>query len=638
MCGIGGLVVAPPRRLNGAITALPKMSTILRHRGPDDEGFALLSSNERKGIALAGPETVAGLGLERLRTELSEQQAFNIALVHRRLSIQDLSSAGHQPLCDDSGQIWITYNGEVFNFQEIRAELQSLGHHFVSRSDSEVVLKAYKQWGQDCLHRFNGMWAFVIVDLQHQQIFASRDRFGIKPLYYVLKPNYFAFASEIKVFTEAGLIPAEINPNAAMDFLVRARQDEGAETFLKDVRQLRGGESLSFSLNEEFQPKVRTYWTIEPAKTMPSLSIQERTERFFDLFKSSVELRLISDVPAGVLVSGGLDSSSIVCVADKVLGHEGLRSFSARYKDSRHDESYFIDAVLRETRTAPIPVHPNEKSLIGDLQNLVYSQDEPFGSLSIFAQWNVFKAIGESGLKVVLDGQGADEQLAGYHAAFPVILRGLLEQGQLLRFARELKALKHNHAISALQLSAQAAKGWAATLWRGRPARFRNDSFEDYLFKSTIRPGLHALLHFEDRNSMAFSVESRLPFLDHRLVEFIFSCPVEDKFAQGTTKAILRRSMTGILPEEVRLRQDKIGFSVPQDSWFRGEMKGLIQDLVASGNSNYRSYLDPKQAVARLEAHISGREDQSSFLWRTASFELWCQRFLKNRPRLMIEQ
>src|SRR5262245_46375753 len=398
MCGLSALFDPKGGDLEPAIRA---MNRAVQHRGPDDEGFAFFADGSSR-----------------------------LALGHRRLSIVDLSAAGHQPMTSGDGGLCIIYNGEVYNWIELRAELEKEGARFTTRSDTEVMLEAYRRWGEKCLERFNGMFAFILVDWPRRRVFAARDRFGVKPLYYWVSPRgQLAFASEIKQFGVLEGWRPVLNGQRAYDFINWGLFDHTAETLFRGVRQLRGGEYVSASIDSLANGVTPQRWY----RLSPKESPENPVRAWRELLEDSVRLRLRADVPVGSCLSGGLDSSSIVCVANRALRSAGAqslqRTFSARSSDPRFDEGRFIDAVLRHTGVANAQVDPPAARLFDELPGLTWHQDEPFGSTSIYAQSHVFKLAAQNGVKVMLDGQGADEQLAGYpsfHAArFGNLARGL---------------------------------------------------------------------------------------------------------------------------------------------------------------------------------------------------------------------
>lgn len=675
MCGILGI-----SHLNRSLCQpelVHQATQTVRHRGPDDEGY--LFANTSKGIYhLAGgpdtPEAVWNASLTyRPQTrvaELSDEDNYNLALVNRRLSILDLSPAGHQPLCNEDQTLWIVHNGEIYNFRELRQELQAQGHCFASETDTEVILHAYEQWGPDCLKRFNGMWAFAIWDLHTQKLFCSRDRFGIKPFYYYSDGQRFLFASEIKALLAFPQVPRQANERAIYRYLMSGQSDHGRETFFVQVQQLFGGEFLELDLRSgEFN--VQRYWQLDPT-AKNSTPTDEAAAQVRELLTDAVRLRLISDAPVGTCLSGGLDSSAIVCLVNQLIQQnrpealsvgELQKTFSARYQDARHDEGRFIEVVAQATQAEAHATYPTSERLTEDLEALLYAQEEPFGTTSIFAQWCVFALAQEAGVKVTLDGQGADELLAGYHSYFPAYWAELFRSLRWLRLVQELNGYRRHHRVLKSQLVMMgynlAPSQVIAHLPRPLKQALRSFvSKEDFhglskafiqshclehtpqansakpnnlnalLYQTHIQTSLPALLRYDDRNSMAHSIESRVPFLDHRLVQFVFSLPQNHKIRHGTTKWIFREAMKDILPETVRTRPDKIGFSTPEDEWFRGPLRELVDGVLSSSSFQARPYFDGQQIQLLFERHCRKEINISNFIWRWVNLELWLRRFI----------
>jgi asparagine synthase (glutamine-hydrolysing) len=622
MCGLSALFDARGADLEPAIRA---MNGVVRHRGPDDEGFAFFAEG-----------------------------ASRVALGHRRLSIVDLSAAGHQPMYSADRGLGIIYNGEVYNWIELRAELEKEGARFTTRSDTEVLLEAYRHWGERCLDRFNGMFAFILVDWPRRRIFAARDRFGVKPLYYWLSPRgQLAFASEIKQFGVLEGWRPVLNGQRAYDFVNWGLFDHTAETLFRDVRQLRGGEYVSASLEELGKGvEPRRWYRLAPRPTE-----SDAVRAYRELLEDSVRLRLRADVPVGSCLSGGLDSSSIVCVANLALRSAGAqsvqRTFSARSSDPRFDEGRFIDAVLQHTGVPNAQVDPPAARLFDELPELTWHQDEPFGSTSIYAQSEVFKLAAENGVKVMLDGQGADEQLAGYpsfHAArFGNLARGL-HLATLLGEMRAVSRRLPRRQVAAYAVSSLLPEALRQVLRRiGNRASTQNPcldmaklgaramdpflahganaaSVEALSISQLLYTSLPMLLHWEDRDSMQHSIEARVPFLDYRLVELTLGLAEEEKLSGGVTKRVLREAMRGVLPEEVRARTDKIGFATAEEQWLRREHADAFRAAMQQAVEASQGILRPA-ALEHLEEIIAGQRPFSYLPWRMISFGAWMRRF-----------
>jgi len=666
MCGIAALY--EPGGPAWLATGIRQMTRAVRHRGPDGEGCVFFRRADLAAQPVATDETPVGVFRESFvycpRPERHAPPSDSVlALGHRRLAILDLSAAGHQPMCDAAGECWITFNGEIYNYTELRTELTHLGHSFHTGTDTEVVLAAYRAWGSGCLERFNGMFALVIFDRRDRRVFAARDRFGVKPLYYWITPSGgLALASEIKQFTAHPAWAARLNGQRAYDFLNWGLSDHTDETLFADVRQLRGGEYLALTLEElaaacrERALRPRVWYELKPALSDGSLGAAGR--RFRELLEDAVRLRLRADVPVGSCLSGGLDSSSIVCVMHRLLGDESAhrqKTFSAYSDIPRFDERGFIEEVVRHTGAEPHSVVPDPDELIRDLDRVTWHQDEPFGSTSIFAQWKVFELARAAGVVVMLDGQGADEELGGYHGYFGPWLAGLLARGRLLSFFRESAAIRRMHGQSlSLQARLLADAFLPAPLAEGlRRLAGRTLVRPDFmdlerLAATPVSPhrgsvslwqpvrslsiaqltslNLPMLLHWEDRDSMAHGVEARLPFLDYRLVEFCLGLGENLKLHDGWTKRVLREGMRGVLPEAIRLRRDKLGFATAEETWMREQRRELFLRLIEQAVRDSQGVLTPA-ALVKARRLLDGSEPFGFLVWRFINFSAWLRRF-----------
>lgn len=648
MCGISALFSS---RENLTPVSIQAMTAQVRHRGPDDEGYALFS--QRQSLLLGGLDTPVSV-FSAPYPYCPKQQAadptslFRAALGHRRLSILDLSAAGHQPMSSANARYWITYNGEIYNYLELRSELEGFKHTFKTTSDTEVLLKAYEQWGIECLHRFNGMFAFVIYDQWNHQLFAARDRFGVKPLYYWRSPQgFFAIASEIKQFTALSGWEALANGPLVIDYLTKGTTDHESETLFANVQQLKGGEFLVCSSTTV---RVERWYTLPIAQFAGDE--QEAAICFQSLLKESVRLRLRSDVDVGFCLSGGLDSSSIVCLASQLMNDPAggeLKTFSACSEEKAYDERPYIDLVNTRCGLKAHYTYPSLDTLFRTLPNILWHQDEPFGSTSIYAQWSVFQLVKETGVKVMLDGQGADEQLAGYLPFFRNRLNDLFNSFRWLNFFREA-ALIHQHHGPVIPpatklfrhcLKASARQFFSSPVARPIPSYINGirlgvqqtyhrdasqDSVDQQLHQQLTRTSLPMLLRYEDRNSMAHSVESRTPFLDYRLVEFLFSLPSHYKISHGVTKRVLRQGMLGILPDAIRLRKDKLGFATPEEVWMKQRQPDLFLRTVDRAIDQSRGIIKP-EARRVAEDILSGKKTFNWQVWRLINFGLWMERF-----------
>jgi asparagine synthase (glutamine-hydrolysing) len=622
MCGICGIVQldAPPER-----DTVERMAAELESRGPDDSGF------------FAAP---------------------GVALGSRRLAILDRSLDGHQPFASEDGRYQLVHNGEIYNYRELRADLESSGHRFRSGTDTEVLLRAYMQWGAECVTRFNGMWAFAIWDREQQILFASRDRLGIKPLYYALDGRRLAFASEPKAFTVDPGIKLRPNLRVVRDYVERGFVDHSPDTFFAGIVKLPAAHSLTFGAGGL---RVRRYWRLEPTEAPAG----DPAEHFRALFLDSIKLRLRSDVTVGTALSGGLDSSSIVRAVDHVrrtdpsaatATGERQATFTVYFDGGRLDERPFARAVTDGIDVDAHWISFSAEEAIENLPAIIRAHDEPFASTSMIAQWFVMREARRAGVTVMLDGQGGDELLAGYPVYAGYRFADLLRTGRLRELKAELAAYRRLQGAGAGAIGGALARPFVPDdlKWRlrgrisGATSLVHDDlralaptrADRDHAFRDHLRSQLHlilserglpALLRYEDRNSMAHSVEARLPFLDYRLVEFMFSLQGEQLIDHGRTKAVLRRALGDLLPSVVRERVDKVGFETPEKDWFRGAFGDLAADIFASRSFAERGFVDAAAARRKLERHRAGSPVDRYELWRVLNLELWARERL-DRP------
>ncbi len=622
MCGIAGCI---SRNKTTDKEKFERMVDIIRHRGPDDRGT--FYENE-------------------------------IALGHRRLSIIDLSPDGRQPFFYQDRYV-VVFNGEIYNYVELKEELCRKGYTFKTRTDTEVLAAAYDCWKAGCVRKFNGMWAFAVYDRAEQKIFCSRDRFGIKPFYYTQQEGMFLFASEIKQFFEMLHHNPRANRECLLQFIIRGHMDYCEETMFQDIFQLPGGSNLVYNLSQHTY-QVKRYYDIRNVSETDK-SYQRACREFYRKFYHSVDLRLRADVPVGYCLSGGLDSSSIVCMADRILKERGNGSgqhtISSCFEDKRYDEQEYIDEVVSSTDVTPHKVFPQESRLFSDLDRIIWHMDEPFASTSVYAQWNVFQAAAENGLKVMLDGQGADEQLAGYTGFYKVLFFNLLKKGQFQRFRKEWKIYKKDRASTENHISVKELLLSTVTslflpdcfkylLKRiyfklpGKEQPFSPELLMDALKKEKVpemkEPRLYIadsmyldmpeLLHYEDRDSMAHSIESRVPFLDYRLAELVYSLPFSYKLHRGITKAVLRDALTGLLPDKIRNRYSKLGFVTPEDQWINNNFERYKEELKKSVKS-LSGLLDEKRVMEWFDKNQGIVKRQDFTTWRIICAGHWAELF-----------
>jgi asparagine synthase (glutamine-hydrolysing) len=623
VCGIAA-IIAPGASPDSV--ALRRMSSVIRHRGPDDDG-----------LFVSGP----------------------IGFAFRRLAILDLSTAGHQPLMSADGQLVLVFNGEIFNYKELRAELQSLGHTFRSSGDSEVLLAAYAQWGRECPSRLNGMWAFLIYDARARCVFGSRDRFGVKPLYRCRIGDRILFASEIKAIRASGYYDAEPNWRRAAEFLLYSYHgqaddiDTTSETFYKGIEPVPAG--TAFEVDLTGQIKEWRYWSLEAASASPP---DDPVGAFIDTFEDAVRLRMRSDVPVGASLSGGLDSSSILCTmatmsAQRQSGSTGLHAFS--YLCREFDESRYIDDTLRQTGAVGHLAKIDHADPWKALGQLLWYQDEPFNSMNILITFEIARLAKANGVKVLLNGGGADETIGGYPANFINYWTTLICAGERTKARAEIEAycsvhggdpialyrgtLVHRFRSALRRLPAyDKLSEWRRrrtlqnSRWFSReiagnlpriPSYAEGGTLEATLKDQIERAPLPYYLRVDDRSYMAHSVEVRTPFLDYRLVDLAFSLPPDWRMRGPWNKYVLREAMRKRLPESVRARPDKMGFPVPTRDWVRGSLYEPLQDLLASRETRTRGLYDVGAIRCDLERHRAGELDVSAGLLAFAQFELW---------------
>lgn len=591
MCGIAGIV-----KFNGLldVQCIVNMTNKLSHRGPDDEGYIAcrINSGCNEIFPLRGPHSAV--------TNILPYNEFNrncnLYLGHRRLSILDLSANGHQPMAYKD-KLWIVYNGEIYNYIELREELKTHEYQFTSASDTEVILAAYDLWGEDCVSHFNGDWALCILNLEKSSLFLSRDRYGVKPLYFFADNFHFVFASEIKSLLTLPFVTSNFNNNMVSDLIWAKCIDHTDQTLFKDVFQILPGTNMEIDLRSGKRISNR-YYTVPFSRDNEKYDhnkVNEYAACIKEILYDSVRLRMRSDVPVGTCLSGGIDSSVIAILASKILGDDSNKliqtSFTASFPGKSYDESRYALIISNMAHIKSYMTYPSEAGLRDVIEKILYYQDEAFGGASVYAQWEVAR-LASSHVKVLLDGQGGDELFAGYPNYQLSYLAGLVRQRQASIFIHELFEMirKSSGYTSALKKIASLLIYLSNSKWRQRifklyyekfndPAtstisgeltknaslidRTFNDDVDQMLREHLEKFSLPHLLKYEDRNSMAWSIEARVPFLDYRLVDYVFQIPVSYKIRDGWTKWILRIALKDIVPDEIRWRVDKIGFFAP---------------------------------------------------------------------------
>ncbi len=594
------------------------------HRGPDGQGWKTGSVHH---TVQEGSPAIWALG-------------------HTRLAILDPSPAGRQPMSSDDDRYWLTFNGEIYNYIELRQVLGQLGYQFATRTDTEVLLAAYRHWGDACVEQFRGMFAFVLVDLRQQRVLFGRDPLGIKPLYLWQHGDRLAIASEPKQLIGLPGFTPRADKQQLVDYLTEGLLGhESWRSMFDQIQSFPAGHRLSFPLGDlPAQSMARSYW--RPSRTVVPCRWDDAVARTGDVFRRSVQLRLRSDVPVGACLSGGIDSSSIVGVAAKDFGVR-MKTFSVCNDDPRINEQRYIDAVNDHCGTQPVKWTLREEDILNDFDQFIYHQDEPVFSLSQYAEFRLMKLARDQGVPVLLNGQGGDEAMCGYRKYAFFYLRQLLSEG------RHFAAIGHLMS-SLLYGDRQLFQFWQAGRYLPRWMRNKYDAVGPLLrpswqplrrsawrqaMRTTIdvhehqwadltRFSLPVLLRYQDRNSMAHGVEGRVPFVDHEFVEFMLTMPIEHFFRRGRTKRLLVDALAERLPRVVRRRRTKLGFDTPQQRWMRGRLGEQLQQRVA--NCQRLDPLVDRQGAADAFARYRATGDQQIphfVLFRLACLASWLDRF-----------
>jgi len=621
MCGIVGWI-----RPRGHVVDVERVriaNTRMRHRGPDDEGYLTYSAETGLAVPYAGRDTRGSSSLSDLETCA---QPSNCVIAHRRLSIIDLTAAGHQPMGSADGRYWITYNGEIYNYLELRQELRALGVDFRSESDTEVLMAGFAVWGEKLLPRLTGMFAFAVLDTRERTLTLARDHFGIKPLYYAAKNDHFAFASEVKALLTLPFVSRRADPQQTYQLLRFGERSATGKTLLTDIQLIPAAHHCTVSLDTAQCEEPRRFWTL---RDRPRLDIgrKEAAETLRSLLRDSVRLHLRSDVPVGACLSGGLDSSTLVKIALQELPRgTDFHAFAFLSEDSRFSEERWVDMI-----EGPI-VHktqPTSLEFAKEITDLVGAQDLPFMNLGVYGQYRVFRLARDAGIKVMIDGQGSDELFGGYASSMGCRLSSLIANGHYvdaIRFARHIPntvPLMRVRTLASsvgrqlpsktqLQLIDMIEGGlfptWMEREWfmeRGvvpsvRPHGRGRNAFHDEILLSVEHLTLPQLLRYEDGNSMHFSIESRVPFCTPSVAEFAASLP-DDLLVSvhGVTKQVLRDAAGGIVPDAI-IRREKLGFHAPDRVWLRAAESIIMEWLPGQGCARL-----PFLNLSEAKAHIS---------------------------------
>lgn len=652
MCGIAGIVSR-----SGAgeiIKTLQTAAKLLEHRGPDDEGYILYDAASR--TVHDGPSQLRATH----SFEGASAAASNAGLVHRRLSIIELSPSGRQPMTLPGSDLYIVLNGEIYNYLELRTELQATGRRFSTASDTEVLLAAYAQWGPTALQRLEGMFAFAILDLPQNKLFLARDFFGIKPLFYSHSQSDFCFASEVSAMVSMPNVGRRANPRRVFEHLNYWTTDQGDGTFFSDIHKLPPAHYMEVLLDAPGKAKPVRYWDLARAQTL-DLSLGEAAQHLRELFMESVKLHLRSDVPVAVALSGGPDSSSIVMAARSLLGATAeLNTVSYIASDPRLCEESWIDSVNQAAGARSYKVSVEDQELGADFEKLVALQGQPVVAPVVYAQYRVFRRAHECGFKVLLEGQGADELLAGYAFYQPARLATMLSQGEwmdALRFLRDAPArsqttaswvLRHAlkrclparvvHELQSLRPGPRIAP-WINRQWASRNGVEHDAApsealslasgkyLRDMMYDTAFDTKLPGLLRYGDHNAMSVSVENRVPFLTPKLADFLFSLPEEYLVGPtGVGKAVFREAMRDMIPEQVR-RRSKFGFEPPYQAWMNGMRAKAVDTLRTGGDL---AVLDPRavQVFAdEIAAEGATSDSTANKLWRLVCLVQWARHF-----------
>ena len=642
MCGLAGIISSESKEKIHSQMSL--MLEITKHRGPDGSGIKVFDLNDKKKLALG----------------------------HNRLAIIDTSDAGLMPMKSKDEIFEIIFNGEIFNYIELRNELKELGYSFITNTDTEVLLNAYIEWGDSCLNKLNGMFSFAIFNNLTKELFIARDRYGVKPLYYYSTEKIFIFSSEIKSILQHHEVITNPNNDIIGNFLMTGISDFSSDTFFENIFSLPAGHFLILKNNEI---DISSWYTPELGISSEDKDYNLKKSKVEDLFYKAVKLRLRSDVEVGACLSGGMDSSAIVGAIARISLEDNnkkadqfFKTFSATFEDPLISEKKYVDEVTMQTNTNNYSITPDEDGLWKELPKIIWHNDAPIQSPSVFLQWSVMQAAKEQGIKVTLDGQGADELAAGYPAYYSVFLTELIQEGKLIDFFKNFSSITKSKGEGRARRSIvlrviyfllpnfvvhfflnhlywsffprnklkKIFKKEYFSAWQASDIKYKLDqkklsrSLRDRLMHDFKHFSLPALLRYEDRSSMAFSIEARTPFLDFRLVEEIWRTLSSDLIRYGQTKSIIRDSVKSFIPEMVSNRTDKKGFPAPSDEWLR-KLKPNIKDVL-SNNSFIERYINVDYLIN------NNFKIESDLLWRLLFLELWFQQFFIKKGNKVIHR
>jgi asparagine synthase (glutamine-hydrolysing) len=653
MCGLAAIYSYSGRAIDPV--DLARMTHSLAHRGPDDFGFGFSGTALNINWRDQNPAPIQDRG---------------VAMGHRRLSILDLSDAGRQPFVSADGRYWMVYNGEVYNYIELRDELQRLGHRFTTATDTEVVLHAYAQWGTDSFCRLNGMWGILIWDSQQRSLIACRDRFGIKPLYYHSVQGAILFASEAKAILQHPAATREPDVASVVAYLARRAAPADGASFYEGVSTVKPGCWVSF--DENGKAYGERYWTL-PESWPCTDSFDDAASRLRELLADSVRLRLRSDVRVGTMLSGGLDSTSVIALVANRMGidssvlaatGDSLHSFTASFPGQSIDESKNVDELCSQLPLTKHSVFPSEEGdIFSLLKGTAYSMEMPWFNSVPLVHALLMRRARQENVTVVLNGHGSDEIYAGYPQEYcPVTTADAILGLHWMRAGRELSGMRHVHGIAAKRaLHAVREQMLGAVKTRlGRGDKWTGESIvrgelldlhpSPPLQLGSVHSGLDRILrthffermlpgwlHFEDRISMAYSVEARLPFMDYRLIEYGFSLPDDYKIRGGQTKAVLRRAMSKTLPRRIIEDSTKVPFSGPDAAWLNGALRPIAEELLGAGSSKLEQFVDPVGLQSLLVDCAKGQASPQR-VWTMLSTEIWLRTYFGEKIDATILQ
>ena len=634
MCGISGYLDFD-NYVN--INTLRHMTDIIRHRGPDDEGYIFF--DDEKGVSACGDESTKACNISLHINDITDHRFF-LGFGHRRLSIIDLSPAGHQPMQLESKEIYITYNGEIYNYIELKEELQDLGHSFKTCTDTEIILQAYQEWGEECVKHFNGMWAFALYDKKNQRIFCSRDRLGAKPFYYYYKENHFVFGSEIKQLCQDEFFENKLNEKLLRITLLLHLQDFSEETLIQDVYSLPAGCNMTVKLDVEkkriAKVEKKVYWDLQIPEN------KKKNNNWYDYLKESIKIRLRSDAPLGVMVSGGVDSTLLIneiCKYGQYTGKfsaDKVNTFTSCYdRNSIHDETYFAHLVNESCGCNEHLIYPGDEDMLSTYQKMIW-HFEDFAPFSTLGSFMTLRNVSETGVKVIINGQGGDESMLGYERYYVAYLWQILKQSPS-KFIKTYRKIVKSSKLTIKQVLQYLVyflfpriritrNKWKAKKFLSDEfverfnsqditelIQFRN--FDKLIYNELRKTQLTHILRMDDRGYMAFSMESRVPLIDYRYLQAAVEIDPMQKIQGGYSKYLFRKKMENDIPSQVVWRKNKNGWSSPAEEWMRRFDDKRVEEMLDHPISE--KYFNMECIKQAWKERKTGRELESFFFVET---------------------